>query len=143
MTLVIVGILSFSVLPKFAQQSVFAEKVFFDDVLNAIRYAQKLAQVRGCKVQFSVSANSYSLSLPANRSQCNAVSPTFSLNVYNPGTGDVSYTGSQSGVTLSSSVSSFNFDALGRASTAVTLTIAGSRTIAVVSDTGLAYDSSS
>jgi MSHA pilin protein MshC len=141
MTLVVLGVISISFLPKFAQQSKFSERVFFDDVLNAVRYAQKHAMVTGCKVQVSISTDRYRLNSPVNRSECNVATPTFSRDIKNPGTGEASYTGGEPGVTLNSSAPLFSFDALGRASSDVSLTVAGSKTISVLSKTGFVYDS--
>jgi MSHA pilin protein MshC len=138
MVIVLLGILSATVLPKFFDVSSYQERAFFDDTLNAVRYAQKLAVATGCKVQVSISANAYVLNSPALRSQCTSNSPVFSLAIRNPGTSETSYTHSESGVSLTSSPTSFYFDALGRASADVTLTVAG-RNIKVVSDTGFVY----
>ncbi|CAG7856303.1 hypothetical protein MCAMS1_00729 [biofilm metagenome] len=140
MVIVLLGILSATVLPKFFAVSDFQQQAFFDDTLNAVRYAQKLAVATGCKVQVSITANTYTLNSPANRSQCpGTAAATFSSNIRNPGTGAASYTHSQSGVALTSSPTTFYFDALGKASADVTLTVAGSKTIVVVRDTGFVY----
>lgn len=138
MVIVLLGILSATALPKFFDFSGFQQQAFFDDTLSAVRYAQKLAVATGCKVQVSVSANAYVLNSPATRSQCSS-NPTFSLAVRHPGTGEASYTHSESGVSLTSTPVTFYFDALGRASADVQLTVAGTKTITVVSDTGFVY----
>ena len=138
MVIVLLGILSATALPKFFAVSSYQERAFFDDTLGAVRYAQKLAVATGCKVQVSISANAYVLNSPAVRSQCTSNSPVFSLAIRNPGTGEASYTRSESGVSLTSNPATFYFDALGRASADVTLTVAGN-TIKVVSNTGFVY----
>ena len=140
MVIVLLGILSATALPRFFDVSGYRQQAFFDDTLNAVRYAQKLAVAMGCKVQVSVSANAYTLNSPANRSQCpSSAAATFSSNVRNPGTGATTYTNNQSGVTLTSTAATFYFDALGKASADVTLTVAGSKTITVVGVTGFVY----
>jgi MSHA pilin protein MshC len=139
MVMVLLGILSATALPRFFDVSSYQQQAFFDDTLNAVRYAQKMAVATGCKVQVSISANTYTLMSPANRSQCSSTSPVFSRQVRNPGTGEASYTRSQTGVSLTSSPTTFVFDALGRASADVTLTVAGVKTIKIVSDTGFVY----
>jgi MSHA pilin protein MshC len=139
MVIVLLGILSATVLPKFFAISSYKQQAFFDDTLNAVRYAQKLAVATGCKVQVSVSADAYLLKSPADRTQCTSSSPTFSLDIRNPGTGAATYNGSETGVTLTSTSAAFNFDALGQASANVTLTVASTRTIVVVSSTGFVY----
>jgi len=140
MVIVLLGILSATVIPKFFAFSSYKQQAFFDDTLNAVRYAQKLAVATGCKVQVSVSANTYTLKSPADRTQCTSTSPTFSLDIRNPGTGDASYTYSETGVTLTSTSAAFNFDALGQASATVTLTVAGTKSICVVGNTGFVYE---
>jgi len=140
MVIVMLGILSATALPKFFKTNTFAERAFFADTLNAVRYAQKLAVATGCSVQVSISSNSYTLNRQgdAASSSCPGGS-TYSLSVPRPGTGDSSYSGSEAGVTLSSSTSSFVFNSLGTASSDATLTIAGSKVITVVAETGLVY----
>lgn len=139
MVIVLLGILSATALPKFFDVSSYQQQAFFDDTLGAIRYAQKLAVATGCKVQVSINANTYVLNRPGDRSQCPSNSAVFSLPVRNPGTGEASYTHSEPGVSLTSNHATFYFDALGRASADVLLTVAGVKTIAVVRDTGFVY----
>jgi MSHA pilin protein MshC len=139
MVIVLLGILSAIALPKFFDFSSYQERAFFDDTLSAVCYAQKLAVATGCKVQVSISANAYVLNSPADRSQCLSNSAVFSLPIRNPGTGEASYAHSESGVSLTSSPAIFYFDALGRASADVLLTVAGVKTIVVVQDTGFVY----
>jgi MSHA pilin protein MshC len=139
MVIVLLGILSATALPKFFAVSGYQQQVFFDDTLSAVRYAQKLAVATGCKVQVSVNADTYVLNQPAARSQCLSNSAVFSLPVRNPGTGEASFTHSETGVSLTAAPAAFYFDALGRASADVLLTIAGVKTIAVVRDTGFVY----
>ena len=142
MILMILGIISVSVLPKFAQQSSFSEKVFFDDTVNAVRYAQKLAVATGCSVQIAIVANSYTITRQGTASSTACPGGvTFSLAVPHPGSGGSSYTGSEPGISLTSTASVFYFSALGAASTNVTLTVNGVRTINVVAATGFVYAS--
>jgi len=140
-TLLIIGIVALPALPKFFQRQPYQERLFFDDTLNALRYAQKLAVVSGCKVQVVINADSYILRQPADSTQCLAASPAFSLSVAHPGSGIASYSGSESGITLTASVANVVFDALGRASSDAVLTIGGTRTINIVAETGFVYDS--
>lgn len=139
MTLVIIGILSITVLPKFFSLSVFQQRVFFDDTLNAIRYAQKLAVATACNVQVAIAGNTYTITRPAatDRSQCASTTPAnFTLNVPRPGSRETSYTGSQSGIALTGTT--FYFAAKGNASTGQTLSVGGQQII-IVADTGFVY----
>ena len=140
MVIVLLGTLSAVALPKFFEKNTFAGRAFFDDTLNAIRYAQKLAVATGCNVQISISSNSYSLMRQGDSSSTSCPGgSTYSLAVPHPSSGVSSYSGTESGVTLTSSVSSFIFNALGSVSTDATLTVNGSRTISVIAETGFVY----
>jgi MSHA pilin protein MshC len=140
MVVVLLGVLSVTALPKFFEKSTFAEHAFFTDTLNAIRYAQKLAVATGCSVQVSISSNSYTLNRQglSSSSSCPG-GTTYSLSVPHPATNSSYYSGSESGVTLTSTMSSFVFKALGTVSADVTLTVAGSKTIQVIAETGFIY----
>ncbi len=139
MLIVILSILSATSLPKFFSKNSFAERAFFDDTLNAVRYAQKLAVATGCGVQVSILSNSYTLTRQGASGSTSCPSgSTYSLAVHHPSSGDNSYSGAEPDVSLTSSAPSFIFDALGLASTNVILTV-GSKTINVVAETGLVY----
>lgn len=145
MVIVLLGILSATVVPKIFDKNTFSERAFFDDTLNAIRYAQKLAVATHCDVQVSLSSNSYTLKRPASISTCGVSTSIFTLAVPRPGTGDSSYTGAESGVSLSAvnnsggaALSSIVFYPLGDASVDATVTVA-SKTFQVVKNTGFVY----
>ena len=140
MVIVLLGTLSAVALPKFFEKNSYAERAFFDDTLNAVRYAQKLAVATGCNVQFSISSNSYTLTRQGTSSSTSCPGgSTYTLAVPHPGSGASSYSGTESGVTLTSTVSSFIFNALGSVSTDATVTVNGSRTISVIAETGFVY----
>jgi len=139
MTLLLLGILSATALPKFFAASSYKKQLFFDDTLSAVRYAQKLAVATSCNVQVSIDNNSYTLKRPADHSLC--ISPTdFSLSVRRPGTGEADYTHDETGVSLSATPSIFYFTALGKASADVILTVADNKMINVVAATGFIYE---
>jgi len=140
MVIVMLGILSATALPKFFEKSTFSERAFFDDTLNAVRYAQKLAVATGCSVKVTISSDGYALTRQGGPSSISCPGGTaYSLAIPHPSSGDSSYTGSESGVTLISSPSSFIFNSLGTVSADATLTVAGSRIISVISETGFVY----
>jgi len=141
MVMVLLGILSAIALPKFFDITVFQERGFFDDTLGAIRYAQKLAVATGCNVQVVIAANQFELKRPgaSNRSQCASTTGSdFTQSVTRPGSGESSYLGSQSGVSVSDAT--VYFTAKGTASTGLDISV-GSRNITVVQHTGFVYDS--
>jgi len=140
MLIVVLSILSSTALPKFFSKNTFAERAFFDDTLSAIRYAQKLAVATGCGVQVTIISNGYTLTRQgASGSTSCSIASTYSLSVPHPSSGENNYSGTEAGVSLTGSVSSFIFDALGTVSTDATLTVAGSKTIKVVAETGFVY----
>jgi MSHA pilin protein MshC len=143
LALVMLGILSAVAMPRFFSRTEFHARFFGDDVLAALRHAQKLAVASGCDVQVALSGAGYALT---QRAACS--SGAFSVTVVHPGTGE-SFSGSPpAGSSLSSSSSAIVFDALGRARDAslavsdATVTV-GARTLQVVGETGFAYDPAS
>ena len=63
MVIVILGVLSAVAIPVFTGKKDFDERGFFDELLQAARYAQKYAVVSNCNVLFSVTSNQFSLSI--------------------------------------------------------------------------------
>jgi len=142
MTIVILGILSATALPKFFDLSAYRQRTFFDDTLAAIRYAQKLAVATGCNVQVAIAANQFELKRPGatDRSQCaSTTAGDFTQAVIRPGSGEVSYQGSQSGIAVSAAT--VYFTAKGDASAGLDIAVDSSK-ITIVKDTGFVYDNS-
>ena len=124
--LVILGLVAAVALPKFFDLEAFRERGAYDELAGAVRYAQKLAVASGCEVQVSVTASGYALQ--QHVTDCNGGAfTTISNHPISAGT--------FSGVSLSSSPASFVFDALGRSSSAATLSVGG-RSFSVVAETG-------
>jgi MSHA pilin protein MshC len=59
--IVLLGVLSVFALGRLSSPSQFAVKGFFDDTVNAVRFAQKLAVSTGCDVQVEMTAAGYQL----------------------------------------------------------------------------------
>ncbi|MDF1584038.1 MAG: type II secretion system protein [Methyloprofundus sp.] len=140
MVILMLGILSATALPKFFAKDVFAEHVFFSDTLNAIRYAQKLAVTTGCNVQVTISSNSYTLTRQGTPTSTTCSGSAYNLAIAHPSSGASTYSGSETNITLTSTVSPFYFYPLGTASDDVILTINGIKTIHIVAATGLVYE---
>ena len=96
--IVLLAILSVVALPRLGGMNVFEEKAYFDEVTNAFRYAQKLAQSTGCNVQVTTTSTSYQLQQGAS-----CTSSTFDRNVLNPAdrTSAFQNTSPPDGITLS------------------------------------------
>lgn len=141
MVVVVLGILAISAMPKFFNIGTFQQRSFFDDTLNAISYAQKLAVATNCNVQVSIAANQFELKRPSatDRSLCRSTSDSdFTLAVPRPGSGESNYRGSLAGISLADTTIYFN--AKGHASTDAEINV-GNRRISVVGSTGFVYDS--
>jgi MSHA pilin protein MshC len=133
----ILAIMAAVTAPRFFSPSDLNAKLFLDDTLAAVRYAQKLAVGTGCEVQVTVAANTYTLNL-----QDACTGSSYTQAVIHPGTGESGYSNTApSGVSLTSDVSPFIFDALGRAKngagtvTDVTVTV-GTLQIDIVGESG-------
>jgi len=96
--IVLLAILSVFALSRFGGMNVFEEKAYFDEVTSAFRYAQKLAQSTGCRVQVTTTPTSYQLQ---QGSTC--TSSTYNRNVLNPADRTSAYqnTSPPDGITLS------------------------------------------
>lgn len=136
MVLLLLSIVSAIALPRFFDRSDFDEHALFTDTLNAVRYSQKLAVASGCATQINISSNSYAV---LREDTCGSNSFGSALAVHHPATGDVGYTGTQSGVSLTATNSTTTFDSLGQADADNTITI-GSKQISIVAATGFSYD---
>ncbi|NOQ93958.1 MAG: prepilin-type N-terminal cleavage/methylation domain-containing protein [Methylophaga sp.] len=133
LVIVLLSILSAVALPRFFSRSTFDERVFFDGALSAMRYAQKLAVATGCQTQFQSTSTHYQV---FRDDSC--TSGSFTTEVHHPATGQLGYSHTQSGVTLTSTT--VTFYPLGNASSDATINI-GSRSLSVIAKTGFSYDS--
>ena len=132
MTLVIIGILAAVVGPRFFDRKVFDERLFFEETVSAVRYAQKLALASGCLTQVSLGAGGYRL-----RRAANCTSGGFSAEVQGPdGQTPFANTEVPPGVSVSTTNFPVVFDSLGRPSGAASATI-GAFTGGVTAETGL------
>lgn len=59
--IILLGILGVVALGRFTSTDVFAARGFFDDTVNAVRFAQKLAISSGCDVRVVTTSGSYQL----------------------------------------------------------------------------------
>lgn len=131
MVLILLGILSAVALPRFFATNDFDERVLFDDTLNAIRYAQKLAVATGCQIQFQSTTTSYQV---LRDDSC--TSGTYTTQVHNPATGELGLNGSESDVSMTATT--ITFFPLGNASADTTIQV-GSKNIHVIAATGFVY----
>lgn len=130
--MVLIGILSVAVLPRFFEQNVFAARGFFDETKALLRYAQKVAVAQRRTVCVALAANGVALAIDSNNDGlCNASDNALALpSVPRGGNG------------LAPSVAAFRFNSLGGTNQAADVVIAiadANGTITVDAVTGHVY----
>jgi len=134
LVIVILGILSAVVGPRFFARQTFDERLFFEESLAAVRYAQKLALASGCQVQVGLGAAGYSLRRDAN---CGAGNPpSYTAQVLGADGQTYIDAPTPNGVAVTSNNFPVVFDSLGRPASAANATIGGF-TLTVNAETGL------
>ena len=119
---VILGILSAFAVPRFFDQDVFEERGFYEEVVAALRYGQKIAVGSGCPVQISIDASGYDLAQQAvlvNR--CDPADVSWAVPVLLPD-GYAAAGTTPAGVTLGPVVT-YQFDGLGQTDLGADLTV--------------------
>ncbi len=119
---VILGILSAFAVPRFFDQDVFEERGFYEEVVAALRYGQKIAVGSGCPVQISIDASGYDLAQQAvlvNR--CDPADVSWAVPVLLPD-GQAAAGTTPAGVTLGPVVT-YQFDGLGQTDLGADLTV--------------------
>ncbi len=144
MVMVIVGILSAIAAPRFFALSSYQTMVFYDEVLNTIRYARKLAVASGQHYQISFTSNTITLQKRIEGSTC-TTGTTFQ-GVNDPANRSNTYVKTAPGsVTVTTSANwPIYFDGLGQAFqasnctviTTGTVSITGGNTLTLVGPTG-------
>lgn len=133
--IVLAGILAAVAGPRFFTASTFAARGYTDAAAGFLRYAQKLAVARHTAVTTRIDATGLSLC-------ATAANPCADANPWPGPQGETPYrVDVPNGVTLAGSAASVSFDAQGRPSTGVTLTITGdtARVLTVEAETGYVY----
>ncbi len=118
----ILGILSALAIPRFFDQDVFEERGFYEEVVAALRYGQKIAVGSGCPVQVSIDASGYALAqqtVLANR--CDPGDVSYAVPVLLPD-GQAAAGTTPAGVTHGPVVT-YEFDGLGQTDLGADLTV--------------------
>ena len=136
MVIVIVGILAVVVGPRIFDANVFKSRGFADQVQATLRYAQKAAIAQRRNVCVTLTASSITLMIataPGTASSCTA-------NLTLPGGSSNSLSSPATGITMTYTSPSFNFDGLGSTPTAQTITVSGAtNSIVVEAQTGYVH----
>ena len=145
-TLVLVGILAVFVAPKFAGMNTVRERSEYDKVLSAITYARKAAVAKRRYACVSVSSTAVTLTVDANPPESTATpfggTCPFATALDLASRDQACSASNQTCLkysTIASTPGTFQFDPLGRASTTVTITMAGYPPITVEGETGYVH----
>ena len=137
LVVVILAIIGTVAGPRFFDNSAFEERGYYDELVSALRYAQKVAVASGCRVQVSVAPASYTLSQQsALAGHCDPTDSSYPLPVLLP-TGEP-VNGTAPGGTTTAPALILVYTPLGRTNLATnqSLTI-GSRSLVIQADSGL------
>lgn len=130
-TLIIVGILAVTALPRFFDRTFFESRGFADQVQASLRYAQKIAIAQRRFVCATFTSNSITLTIGAT-AVCGTDLPSPS--------GQATYSIiAPSGIDFTAVPTAFNFDPLGRASAGQTITISGGAPSSIVVEAETGY----
>lgn len=132
MVIVITGILAAVVGPRFFDRQVFDERMFFEESIGAVRYAQKLALASGCLTQVSLSNSGYQL-----RQAAACSSGAYTLEVIGADGQAYADTPVPNAVTVTTTNFPVIFDSLGRPVGGAASASVGSFSLSVVAETGL------
>lgn len=130
MVIVLLGIVSVAVVPRWFNRADFDARGYFDQLISAARYAHKLALVSNCEVRLTINAGSFTLEQPSSAAQCGspATWQTVSLPAQDP-----PYN-APAGITATAAI--ITFDAAGLASANQTITVGGTHSFQVHAATG-------
>ncbi len=120
--IVIIGILAAIAVPRFADNQVFEERGFYEEVVAALRYGQKIAVGSGCPVQVSIDASGYPLAQQTVLSnRCDPGDVSYAVPVLLPD-GQAAAGTTPTGVTLGPVVT-YEFNGLGQTDLGADLTV--------------------
>ena len=138
--MVIMGVLAAIAAPRFFERSIFDSRGFYDQVISTLRYAQKAAIAQHRFVCVAFTANRATLTYdPITPSATHTVAAC-NANLTGP-TGQAPYSVFSNNASFQGGApAAFNFDALGRASVAMVITVNGYATpITVEAGTGYVH----
>ncbi len=132
--IILTGILSVVVAPRFFDQNAFKNRGFYDETLSALRYAQKSAIAQRRSVCANFTSNSLTLTIASAPDSANCNTP-----LANPAGGSPFTVTAKSTGTYASIPTAFYFDALGQASQGQTIVVNGYGNIVVEQETGYVH----
>lgn len=137
LVIVIIGILGAIAGPRFFDNSTFEERGYYNELANAVRYAQKVAVASGCGVRVSLTDTTYELRQQATLgNHCDKADITFPLPVL-LADGQTMNGTAPSGITAAPPLT-LVYDSLGRTSLgADQIVTVGSWSLRIEADSGL------
>ena len=134
--IVILGILAAFAVPRFADNVTFEERGFYEEVVAALRYGQKIAVGSGCPVQVNIDTSGYALAQQTVLSnRCDPGDVSWAVPVLLPD-GQAAAGSPPTGVTLGPVVT-YEFDGLGQTDLGSDLTVSvGSLSLIVQAQSG-------
>ncbi len=84
---VLLSILGVAALARLGNTTAFEEQAFFNDTVNALRYAQKLAVSTGCNVQVAITNAGFTL----NQQVTSCTTGAYTLTVVDPANRAIAY----------------------------------------------------
>ena len=127
--ILLLGILSAFAIPRFFNLDGYKTRAAYDEVVGAVRYAQKLAVASGCPAQVVLTASTYAI-----QQRKGGESGCPSGDYVDISTAHPVSTGNFSPVALTPA-KTFTFDAIGRSSTGATIKV-GNLSFSVFAETG-------
>ena len=136
LVVVILGILGTVAGPRFFDNDVFDERAYYDELVSALRYAQRTAIASGCPVRVDIGVNSYSLAQQAaSAGHCDATDASFPVPV-RLSTGETMSGTAPAGITTAPTTT-FVYSPLGRTSLVGNQAIAvGGRSLTIQAESG-------
>lgn len=137
LVIVILAVLATVAGPRFFNNSAFDERGYYDELVSALRYAQKVAVASGCRVRVNIAATTFSLAQQAaTGGHCDPTDASYPLPV-RLSTGELMSGTAPDGVSAAPTMS-LVFDALGRTNLASNQVFTvGARALTVQADSGL------
>lgn len=129
--ILIIGILSISIAPRFFAVSSYEDRRAVDELLTALRYTQQMAMNRGGNIRLVLTANDYTVEL-TDGTQLRSPDGSRHSSCITP----ICYKKDLEGV--SASATTIVYDSLGRPNAGQTITI-GSKQIQIEAETGYAH----
>jgi MSHA pilin protein MshC len=133
--IVVMAVLVGVAVPRFFGSGTFEAPAYARELASAARYAQKLAVVSGCPVDFTVGAGGYSLFQPQATTPACSGALTMTLPVKHPATGEAFAAGVPTGVTLGGTLGTVQFSAAGVPNAAASYAVAD-LTVSIAADSG-------